>query len=430
MVLENMQTMSTASWQSTFDKQTQNSHRISCEGQNSAGAPQNSPSADDCSPVLRLLWKANSFIMQGLRPATGPPALPLFAGGQQVGLVLPEVATLLRQYPGVFLQQGGALLLHPQLTTYSARSAAVASALQDVRLSGATLALRAWRNENFAVYGAWGRPLLEVERSAMVLLGLRSYGVHVTGYTRNSQGRVAAIWLQKRADDKPTYPGMLDTMVGGGIPAGLRPAQVVQKEGAEEAGLTEAQAGRAVAAGTVSFFMQSPRGLHANTEHVFDLEVPEDFTPLNADGEVQGFLRVPVENIMDYLLSPNYKLSSVPVLVDFLVRHGVLTSDHLEDFPEVVEMLHAPLSSLYRCWPLGPSPPASPLPSPCASCPPLSSSATQTSTAEEGSVICASCRETESSDVSHVSRQTQPWETPPTSDDAMSSGESVEPPMF
>ena len=58
------------------------------------------------------------------------------------------------------------------------------------------------------------------------LLGIRSYGIHITGYVRDEDGQVAGVWVQKRADDKPTYPGMLDNMVGGGITAGLTATQV------------------------------------------------------------------------------------------------------------------------------------------------------------------------------------------------------------
>ena len=43
---------------------------------------------------------------------------------------------------------------------------------------------------------------------------------------RGEDGHVAGIWIQKRADDKPTYPGMMDTMVGGGMTAGLKASEV------------------------------------------------------------------------------------------------------------------------------------------------------------------------------------------------------------
>lgn len=83
-------------------------------------------------------------------------------------------------------------------------------------------------------------------------LGIRAYGTHITGYTHSPEDGRLRIWVQKRALDKPTYPGMMDSMVGGGITAGLTPRQVMMKEAHEEAGIPEHLAGTAVSAGCVS----------------------------------------------------------------------------------------------------------------------------------------------------------------------------------
>lgn len=47
-----------------------------------------------------------------------------------------------------------------------------------------------------------------------------------------------------------------------------------------------------MAAGCVSFFFESERGLFPNTEYVYDLELPLDFIPFNADGEVSEYLNI------------------------------------------------------------------------------------------------------------------------------------------
>ena len=51
--------------------------------------------------------------------------------------------------------------------------------------------------------------------------------------------------------------------------------------------------------------MESERGIHANTEHVYDIELPTSFEPLNSDGEVQGFVFVDIQvkkyNMLIYL---------------------------------------------------------------------------------------------------------------------------------
>nr|XP_053656447.1 uncharacterized protein LOC128705215 [Cherax quadricarinatus] len=190
----------------------------------------------------------------------------------------------------------------------------------------------------------------------LALLGVRAFGVHIMGYTRVPEDGSMKIWVQKRSLDKPTYPGMMDTMVGGGITAGLQPFQVMLKEAHEEAAIPENIAKMAQAAGTVTFFTETERGLHANTEFVYDLELPPDFVPCNNDGEVEGFEAVSVEEFLECVTSIKYKLTSVPVGIDFLVRHGFITPETEPEYPALVELLHAPLDQLYRRWPQRNSP--------------------------------------------------------------------------
>ena len=74
---------------------------------------------------------------------------------------------------------------------------------------------------------------------------------------------------------RPVFPGLLDSLVGGGLAAGMTVAETVVKEAMEEANVPEALASTATSAGSVSFFYRAERGLFPNTEFVFDLELPE-----------------------------------------------------------------------------------------------------------------------------------------------------------
>ena len=97
--------------------------------------------------------------------------------------------------------------------------------------------------------------------------------------------------------------GLLDSLVGGGLAAGMTVAETVVKEAMEEANVPEALAVTATSAGSVSFFYRSERGLFPNTEFVFDLELPESFEPGNNDGEVSGFQLTPVKDIVSIITS-------------------------------------------------------------------------------------------------------------------------------
>jgi hypothetical protein len=57
------------------------------------------------------------------------------------------------------------------------------------------------------------------------------------------------------------------------------------------------------ASGTISFLHQSERGIHPQTEFVFDLELSEQFQPCNIDGEVSEWHLVPVKDILELLCS-------------------------------------------------------------------------------------------------------------------------------
>lgn len=76
------------------------------------------------------------------------------------------------------------------------------------------------------------------------------------------------------------------------------------------------------------FFFESERGLFPNTEFVFDLELPLDFIPKNADGEVETFELLPAKQCLEKILTEDFKTTSSPVALDFLIRHGVVTAEN------------------------------------------------------------------------------------------------------
>ncbi|XP_064122007.1 uncharacterized protein LOC135226413 [Macrobrachium nipponense] len=325
------------------------------------GTPETKAPIDTTSSLVQLMKRCNSFFINGLVSIQGD-CRPLIACGRQVGVIRPDVACCLLDYPQVFTPTIDAFIINPQLDSYAARSNAIELVLRDLRAKNALYSLSGWREECFNVWADFGtEPLFKIERSAATVLGIRAYGVHVNGYTRSPDGSMI-VWLQKRAIDKPTYPGMMDTMVGGGLTAGLLPSQVLFKEAFEEASIPEHLVRTAKAAGTVSFFVETERGLHANTEFVYDLELPSDFVPSNNDGEVEGFEAIPVEELLDRVTSSKYKLTSVPVAMDFLIRHGFITSDNENQLPVLMELLHVPLNQLYIHWPHTITPTSSPTP--------------------------------------------------------------------
>lgn len=60
----------------------------------------------------------------------------------------------------------------------------------------------------FEVSTPYQESLMEMERSAICLFGIRNYGVSVSGYV-NHPTKGLCIWLQQRSFTKQTWPGML-----------------------------------------------------------------------------------------------------------------------------------------------------------------------------------------------------------------------------
>ena len=86
-----------------------------------------------------------------------------------------------------------------------------------------------------------------------------------------------------------------------------------------------------------------------------------------------------LQELLKRVLSSKYKLTSVPIAIDFLIRHGVINSDNELNIPAVQELLHVPLHVVYSQWPVLrrlPSPPHTPTldsPPPSISSSPISS---------------------------------------------------------
>jgi len=177
-----------------------------------------------------------------------------------------------------------------------------------------------------------------VERAAVPLLGVKGYGVHVNGYVVD--GGSVKMWVGRRSLSKPTGPGKLDQMVAGGQPAGISLADNLLKECAEEAAIPEALAAKAVPVGTVSYLTERPEGLRDDVLFDYDLELPADFEPTNADGEVAAFYSWPIERVIETLeRSDEFKFNSGLVVVDFLVRRGFIGPER-PNYVDIVEGLH------------------------------------------------------------------------------------------
>lgn len=264
---------------------------------------------------------------------------PLHGFGTRIGWVRRDRAGLLAQHAGAFQVTETGLTLAPALASGAEATEAVDRALRELAAQGH---IAGWREEPYRVATRYGAPaLMLVERAAAPFLGIRSWGVHMTGYVRRPDGGLD-LWIAERAHDKPTYPGELDNMVAGGQPAALGLLDNLVKECAEEAAIPEALARAACPVGTIGYRHALPAGLKPDEMFCFDLELPDGFTPENTDGEVHAFFRLPAEEVMAMVReSDRFKFNCALVLIDFFIRHGLIAPDDEPDYAEICRGLRS-----------------------------------------------------------------------------------------
>ncbi|MFO1350119.1 MAG: DUF4743 domain-containing protein [Gammaproteobacteria bacterium] len=256
--------------------------------------------------------------------------------GQRVGFIRHAFAERLRHWPAVFAVTAHEVRLASALdhgdTPATERSAAVQGVIE--KLYGDGL-FQHWRGERYAVNRAFtDPPLLAMERAAIPLFGVCGYGVHLNGYVRTPDG--LKMWIGRRALNKPTAPGKLDQLVAGGQPVGIGLQDNLIKECAEEAAIPAELAARALPVGAVSYCLEVEHGLRPDVLFNYDLELPPDFVPVNTDGEVEEFFLWPIEQVINTVRdSEDFKFNCALVVIDFLIRHGLIAPDH----PDYIDLL-------------------------------------------------------------------------------------------
>jgi 8-oxo-dGTP pyrophosphatase MutT (NUDIX family) len=257
--------------------------------------------------------------------------LPFHVGTDRVGWVRRELASRLRQFTDVFVVGQDRISLASALSDFDSRTEAMARVVAELVEEGTVPQLR---DEFYPVLTGWGQPpLLKIDRVAVAHFGIRSYGLHINGFVRRTDG--IHLWVGKRAGDRKIAPGKLDNLVAGGQPIGLTLDENLVKEAHEEAGLSADAARQAVPVGVVSYLMENPAGLKPDTLFLYDLEVAEDFVPRNTDGEVEHFMLWPLEEAARRVReTDDFKFNVNLVIVDFLMRHGYLKPDDAE-YPDL-----------------------------------------------------------------------------------------------
>ncbi|MCW3472960.1 NUDIX hydrolase [Limobrevibacterium gyesilva] len=259
--------------------------------------------------LMRHIAACNNAMLPGGR-------VPFLIGAAPVGWVRPGLAQALADFGGIVVGADGVVL-----------AADAAADLPAIVRAVSERGFCRWRGEAFDVRAAAGEPALaQIDRGALPAFGVLAEGVHANGIVRRPNG--LHLWVARRAAGKALDPGKLDHVVAGGSPAGLTPEETLVKEAAEEAAIPAAIAGRAVKVAEIGYAMERPEGLRRDLLHCYDLDLPEDFVPQAADGEVESFALWPVGRVMDAVRGTDaFKFNVNLVLIDLFLRLGMVAGE-------------------------------------------------------------------------------------------------------
>lgn len=267
--------------------------------------------------------------------------------GIPIGRILPFVVEHLTGFPSVLKvdHDKQTVKISPSMDTVHARSEMLSRVVNEWRRKKTFKVLEGWRDELYAVYNPTHTEYLFIERAAAALFGVITYGVHIVGYV---PGPELKLWIPRRSYNKPTFPGMLDNTVAGGIgyPHGIM--ETVVKECAEEAGLSkEYVLSHIKPAGVISYNHQRENTVELEeglfqpeVEYVYDLEMEPEVTPKVVDGEVESFELFTIDRVKQELNKGSFKYNTATITIDFFIRHGILTPEEEPDYLEIVQRSH------------------------------------------------------------------------------------------
>jgi 8-oxo-dGTP pyrophosphatase MutT (NUDIX family) len=252
---------------------------------------------------------------------------PFFIADERVGWVRRGDIAFLRRWPDVFEIGDASIRLAATLRDVQQRSAALGAVIGALAADGR---IPGWRDETYAIRNDFdAAPLAFIERAASRFFGTMTYAVHLNGIVEYA-GCPPHLWIARRSDTKATDPGMLDNVVAGGIGWGIGIEATLTKECWEEAGMDAGLAARATRGSTFHVLQSLPEGTQAEQIFVYDVSLPEDFSPRNQDGEVGEHRLARVDEVARWIEDGALTVDASLATLDCLLRRRWIDEDACE----------------------------------------------------------------------------------------------------
>lgn len=250
---------------------------------------------------------------------------PLHFNEVQIGWVHHDHLEHLLQFPTIFAKQRDTLQFTDQFIRLGFRErteklAEFSRALYEIGF------ITNWRDEAYGIYYPnedLQEALFTIERGVAPLLGFRVFGVHINGFvTPNSGDLIEKMWIAKRSKLKLIEPHKLDNLAAGGLSFGESPLETAIREAMEEANIPKALTKSLSFAGPLSYLAEFNKTIRNECIFIFDLPLPQDFSPTINDGEVEAFYCLPPSKVERSLLDGElFKPNSGIVTLHFMLRH-------------------------------------------------------------------------------------------------------------
>lgn len=172
-----------------------------------------------------------------------------------------------------------------------------------------------WRNELLSVTDGSGRRVGAIERAAVRPLGIATHAVHLVGCDARGD-----VWVQQRALDKATDPGLWDTLVGGLVSADESMAQALARETWEEAGLRMDELHGVQPFGRLTVRRPVAEGYVVEQIEMFAAIVPSGTVPVNQDGEVERFECLTLASLVERMHADRFTPEAAMILTTWLVQ--------------------------------------------------------------------------------------------------------------
>lgn len=275
-------------------------------------------------------------------------------GTFRLGYILPIVAEALKDRLDAVKVDDNTreIRIIPSLNTLELRTKKFNEIAKDWKDSNKFSHLKGWRSELYTIYDTARNPYMRLERACCPLLGIIMYGCHINGYVRIPGTGEIKFWVPRRSPTKQTYPGMLDETVAGGMGYPYGCLETVLKECHEEAGFEPEYVAKHVKPiGAISYFYQPTKGdfktengcIQPEIEYVYDLELDPSIIPHPVDHEAEDFRLMGMDEVVSRMRNGEFKYNCAGVLIDFFIRHGLLTPEDEPDYIEIMNRLHRKL---------------------------------------------------------------------------------------